>query len=320
MLAITRTRTPEDTLFDLPKAHPRSIPRSQPHLSTPKSQPDLFAPRIGSFGSVSSTDTDPFPDLMPWEALFEAQIHDSPTGIQRVPSDVSDSEATNTMSMVIDMARLLDPTTLAFGFQQTYLSGLDDALLYSPLEAFASTCWESTTESRAREEGVPSTSTSYGLDAVLDEDSTLDLEDALCSPMCPGREVPIQVPISASLLWSDDSDDSDEDECRTYHDDYTPVATIHDNDSSLVRVHPVGDFSPIEKEKNLYYRDLTASFGTFEPLFPSFSSDLVCDPIGQSPVPKVVAPAPPHPSKSVPKRIAAFCARFPAVVSAAVVR
>ncbi|RXW23170.1 hypothetical protein EST38_g2712 [Candolleomyces aberdarensis] len=309
MLTITRTRTPEDYFqgykFESPTV--QSIPPTPIEFSTPKTQRESFAPR--SFGSASSTDSDPFPDLLPWEALFEAQIWSNrfSTG-QSVPSDVSRTEESiesPVESKMFDPSVILDPTSIEFGFQHSCLGGLDDKVLYSPRAAFAALCWEGATII-SQDEGHD--------DSALCRDpfSMLDLDEEPSSPSS-SCEHHIRVPISASLLWSDDSD-SDSDECRTYHDDYTPVATIHDN-ATIMEAHPVGDFSPIEKEKGLFYRDLTASFIIVEPMFSTLPDPI--ESIGASPVP-VINPNPPN--KSVPKRIAAFCARFPSRLTSTVVR
>ena len=143
---------------------------------------------------------------------------------------------------VIDMARILDPTSLQYGFQEKYLQGLDATLLYSPLESFASACWEDVIDNR-RDGGRDSPETG----SLEDEESSIDLEDAF-SPKYSAREH--IVPISASLLWSDDSDD-DSDECRTDEDDYTPVPTIHAN-PSLVAAHPVGGFTTFVSLRSLF--------------------------------------------------------------------
>lgn len=312
MLHISRTRIPEDCLLDLnfDKRPTQSLPTSAvEEYPTPKTlqEPTVTVPR--SFGSASSTDSDPFPELLPWETLFEATIWARPqsTGHKSVPSDVScDMLRTNsTESTAIDMSRILDPTSLQCGFPESCLLGLDATLLYSPLESFASVCWEDVIDNRPQEKrDFPETA------SLNDGSSTLDLEDAF-SPKYSAREH--IVPMSASLLWSDDSDD-DSDECRTYEDDYTPVPTIHGN-HSLIAAHPVGSFASFEKEKGLFYRDLTASFGTFEPIFPSFTDPK--EAIGHSPIPIV---RPTSPKAGVHKRIASFCARLPSRVSATIVR
>ncbi|KAJ2918274.1 hypothetical protein MD484_g2142, partial [Candolleomyces efflorescens] len=310
MLTITRTRIPEDCFQDYKIESPRvqSIPPTPLEFSTPKSRQEAFAPR--SFGSASSTESDPFPDLLPWEALFEAQIWSNRLSTdQSVPSDVSRAEESiesPVESRMFDPSVILDPTSIEFGFQYSCLRGVDDKVLYSPQAAFAAVCWEGATISSQDEEQPD------GSALCRDPFSMLDLDEEPLTPSSSGYEHHIRVPISASLLWSDDDSDSDSDECRTYHDDYTPVATIHDN-ATIMEAHPVSDFSPMEKEKGLFYRDLTASFIIVEPMFTPLSDPK--DPIGASPVP-VISP----PNKSVPKRIAAFCARFPSRLTATVVR
>lgn len=213
---------------------------TRPHLPSPRFK-HVFgfqAPR--SFGSASSTESDPFPDLLPWETLFEAQIWSNRLSTdQSVPSDVSRAEESiesPVESRMFDPSVILDPTSIEFGFQYSCLRGVDDKVLYSPHAAFAAVCWEGATISSQDEEHD-------GSALCRDPFSMLDLDEEPLTPSS-GNEHHIRVPISASLLWSDDDSDSDSDECRTYHDDYTPVATIRDN-ATIMEAHPVSDFSPI---------------------------------------------------------------------------
>lgn len=315
MLAISRTRTPEDCLIHLntDQARARPRPRIQTEIAASKTEQLEDFPPL-SFGSAWSTDSDPFPELLPWDTLFQSHICEpSPVAMQSIPSDISKADSFLEDSLSVDMAQILDPTSLAFGFQQSCLHDLDDGLLYNPLQALVSACWEGVDfATESQEPDIAREKAGSQWCPLEDEDSTLDMEDALCTTYRPSRQIPIHVPMSASLLWSDDSD-SDSDECSTIQDGY-PSRSPYRNIGLLASVHPVGPFAAIAKEKSISYKDLTASVGTFEPIFLLDNGDH----IGQSPTPRII---PAKDTKgSVPKRFAAFCARFPSrvVTSAAI--
>jgi len=187
-----------------------------------------------SVSRSSSESSDPFADLMPWEALFQSNIwapEASPIEAPTIPSDISRrySQATEVTSVaeldVDDIFRVLDPTSIEFGFQHSCLGGLDDRTLFAPTDSFASMMWESAvTNSRESLE-------EQGLASLGNElTSILEMDEEPPSPTFTDRVHPIAVPITASQLWSDDSD-SDTDECETY-EDHTPMPSIREKGKS----------------------------------------------------------------------------------------
>jgi len=52
-----------------------------------------------------------------------------------------DDESSLESHSPLSLSRIFDPTTLAIGFDLSYLDGLDEQLIYSPKDAFADLCW-----------------------------------------------------------------------------------------------------------------------------------------------------------------------------------
>ncbi|KAF8911660.1 hypothetical protein CPB84DRAFT_1762508 [Gymnopilus junonius] len=61
---------------------------------------------------------------------------------QSLPSDVSrPGDSDTVVDTALSLSTIFDPTTLDFGFDSSCFNGLDDTLVYSPLNAFADACW-----------------------------------------------------------------------------------------------------------------------------------------------------------------------------------
>ena len=200
MINVSRTSVPE-SWFASPIPYKVTKPRDTKPLIT-VSQEALSEFNISSYFmkqngriSVSTINTDLFPELITWAAIIESQ---SPASCsQRIPTDVhskreADADTLHETSPPSPaLSLILDPTSLAFGFDQLCLEGLDDCLTYSPRESFEEACWEQATCSRSgRKSGTQSTPRKFGRRAdtyspltargpFSDDDSDTDSKDSL---------------------------------------------------------------------------------------------------------------------------------------------
>jgi hypothetical protein len=161
--------------------------------------------------SVSTINSDLFPELLSWSAIMDVQ----PTSpcLQKVPLDVSkrDTVLTATLSLSV----ILDPTTLDFGFDESCFEGLDDLLVYSPMDAFSEFCWAN----------------------AIHEDDSDHASSPTPSPVkSDGRIQNVRSPLVNSP-FSDESD-TDSDECLTFMEDDKTHLPIIGKD-----VKSVGEFS-----------------------------------------------------------------------------
>jgi len=270
MMNISRTPTPETWLS------PHSI-KSKAHklldIHTITVEKNRF--------SVSTINTDLFPELLSWSAIMDVQ----PTSAcsQNVPTDVSKRGDDDTVHEVtFSLSAVFDPTTLYFGFDHSCFDGLDDLLVYSPMEAFSALCWT---------------------DGIDEHDPSLSSPPAPFPSKGAGRSQILRSPVCSP--FSDESD-TDSDECLTF----TEEGSIHSPITPVTPVTPIigknakslGEFSSYNNLKSLYYNDDEASsFMDFDHHFPVSNPG---EAIGFFPVPA-------SPRRTVPNRIAAFCAHLP---------
>lgn len=160
--------------------------------------------------SVSTINSDLFPELLSWSAIMDVQ----PTSpcLQKVPLDVSkrDTVLTTTSSLSV----ILDPTTLEFGFDESCFDGLDDLLVYSPMDAFSEFCWGN---------------------AIHEHDSDHASSPTPSPIKSDGRIQNVRSPLVNSP-FSDESD-TDSDECLTFMEDDKTHSPIIGKD-----VKSVGEF------------------------------------------------------------------------------
>lgn len=175
--------------------------------------------------SVSTINTDLFPELITWAAVIED--HSPACCSQKVPIDVlskreHDIDTVNetTVHSLSELALVLDPTSLEFGFDRSCLDGLDDCLAYSPVEAFKETCWTQCTHSRP----------------VRD---TVAKSPRRSSTPRPKRRAEPRSPLAASGA-SDDDSDTDSDDTTTLTDDDDQLDSADDN--GLSDSYPTGGF------------------------------------------------------------------------------
>ena len=210
----------------------------------------LSLPSRQSRFSVSTVDSELFPELLSWSAIMEAQAGIAPPMLKRFPSDVSEltmeviSETKeNENDVVLDdetssdaptikakhhhyvsrrINDLLDPTSIAFGFDVSCLAGLDDGLLFSPQRAFADACWSDAVDRPSRH-------------AVVSVHSTVDTAYALQRPR--------RRPSTPPFVFSDSSEsDYESDDCKTVDDPHpisSPAIRTHDG------VTCIGDYQPL---------------------------------------------------------------------------
>jgi hypothetical protein len=234
--------------------------------------------------SVSTINSDLFPELLSWSTIMD--IRPTSACSQKLPTDVSKRGDVDTLEVNLSLSAIFDPTTLDFGFDHSCFDGLDDLLVYSPMEAFSALCWTDGIHERDSSIQVPSRSTPSPSKGA-------------------GRSQNLR-PLLVSSPFADESD-TDSDECLTFTEEsrshspvtpVTPVTPIIGND-----LKGSAQFSSYNNLKSLYYHDDEASsFMDFDHNFPVSNPG---EAIGFFPVPA-------SPRRTVPNRIAAFCAHLPA--------
>ncbi|EAU91894.2 hypothetical protein CC1G_04661 [Coprinopsis cinerea okayama7 len=311
MISISRTRLDGDFVLDIkPHGAQRATAQSALTLSIPTFDHESMSisPRPVSNGASISDG-----EIQPWSALFQSTIWtpckeafptDAVSSLHS-PIDFDDSEPAS-MTLESDsrsapswLPAILDPTTLSCNFDYACLEGMDDELLHTPHLAFATSCWEAVAPLSTRTSGAGTTHTNKGrtweLDASPYRNSSLSVETST-------SDSPIPVFLTPSL-WSDGEEDSDSDESS-----YDDCWTITDG------VHTVGAFSPMGKEKDIYYDDFDAVKPislVVESRSPrslhshSNFSDEKSRSVGQFPTPVI------RRKTSMSGRLAAFCANIP---------
>jgi len=149
LLNVSRTPAPESWLANLETEPPSySALDKEAYVTLGKSR-----------FSISTVDSELFPELLSWSALMNA-LPNSRT--QSIPSDITkpdtdtfretatihqetnvihDDEADTVNEVNLLLSSILDPTTLEAGFDQSCFDGLDDKVIYDPFEAFSEICW-----------------------------------------------------------------------------------------------------------------------------------------------------------------------------------
>lgn len=221
--------------------------------------------------SVSTINSELFPELLSWSAIMNRQSTSPRPQIVPLPkSDDGDTILAATLSLSV----ILDPTTLEFGFDPSCFEGLDDLLVYSPMDAFSEFCWA---------------------DAVHEDDSDHASSPTPFPLKGAGRTQSVRSPLVK--FPSSEESDTDSDESSMFMEDDMIHSPIIGKD-----VKAVGEFTSYNTLQSLHYNDEATSFMAFEQYFPVSNAK---EAVGCFPVP--VSPRP-----SVPKRIAAFCAQLPA--------
>jgi len=122
----------------------------------------------------------------------------------------------------------LDPTSIAFGFDVSCLTGLDDGLLFSPQRAFADVCWSDAVDRPSRH-------------AVVSVHSTVDTAYALQRPR--------RRPSTPPFVLSDSSEsDYESDDCKTIDDPhpiFSPAIRTHDGVTCIGEFQPLVSFAMI---------------------------------------------------------------------------
>lgn len=167
------------------------------------------------FSVSTSINSDLFPELLSWSAIMGVQPTSSSCSQKVPPIDVSKrGDGDTVLAATLSLSLILDPTTLEFGFDHSCFEGLDDLLVYSPMDAFSEFCW----------------------DAIREHDS-----DRVSSPTPSPFKNAGRIQNVRSLLVnrpSSDKSDTDSDECLTFKEDDTIHSPIIGKD-----VKSVGEFS-----------------------------------------------------------------------------
>ncbi|KAH9485750.1 hypothetical protein JR316_0002665 [Psilocybe cubensis] len=211
--------------------------------------------------SISTINTDLFPELISWSAMMKTQSLSPST--QSFPSDVtrpSHEDSDTIMEMNLSLSAIFDPTTLEVGFDTSCFDGLDDTLIYSPMSAFADVCWE---------------------DGLVAEPPVLPTTEKRSAPAPAPTPTPIPAPTQSfgdrkspyfplAMVTSGSSDDSDtdSDECRTFNEeDVIKAIPVNGVWSGIQRV---GEFSSYETytPRRLNFEDDSTSFMIVEPQKP----------------------------------------------------
>ncbi|KAF8161487.1 hypothetical protein B0H34DRAFT_381656 [Crassisporium funariophilum] len=278
MLSISRTRVPETWLSNLPLT---------PAMGYKALDKRTMITIENSRFSVSTINSDLFPELLSWSAIMDAQSA-SPASpcVINIPSDVpAVPHAPDTDTVIqsnFDLSSMFDPTTIGVGFDESCLNGLDDLLIHSPMDAFAEACWTEAIGSPSRRSVCASTPTPFPL------------------PRAGRTRHPLSRLVTSPFL---DVSDTDDDDCPTYEEEPASLASIL-GAGDIPAARTVGGLPSYTEEKSSYSDgDGITSFILFEPHFP------VPDPkdsVGFFPIPTT------QQHSSVPKRFAKFCSNLPA--------
>ncbi|KAF9479368.1 hypothetical protein BDN70DRAFT_878852 [Pholiota conissans] len=258
MIGISRTTVPESWL-----ASPQSLKATKPHGTQ-----QMITSRI----SISTINTDLFPELVSWATIIDSHSHRSSS--QKIPIDVvakREPDVETVLEVPESISLILDPTSLEFGFDQSFLEGFDDLLAYSPTEAFEEMCWA---------------------------EATYHVSDRISTQPHPqktgGHRRQTRSPLAAN---TSSESDTDSDDSLTFKEEDVHLDIL--NTGSFSDNHLVGNCMTYEKED--VYDDERTSFIYFES---TFAMPNPKESVGFFPIPNI-------PRKSVPNRIAAFCSSLP---------
>ena len=158
--------------------------------------------------AAMSISSDLFPELLSWSAFIDMTQRTQSTSPppQDMPNDIAEDDIFYDDDILTEpechqallLSQIFDPTTLAMGFDPSYLYGLDEKLIYFPQDAFLDLCWS---------------------DAAFLYSTELEDTAETSVPSLP----------SGSYLSSTESD-SDPEECRTQED--TGVR-VHDGSPTI---------------------------------------------------------------------------------------
>jgi hypothetical protein len=263
--------------------------------------------------SVQTINKDLYPELLAWSNIIDAQIISSrKTRSSHMPSyqaskshnvhpkqppSYSDSELEAerdarrmTMAKEWDFTAFLDPTTRAVGFDYSCLEGLDDLVVYSPRNAFSELCWDEAVRAR------------------VDQNTERPYHNSPF-PLPPRERVRRHHMLRSPLASSDSESESDSDDCKTYQgedDDYNPPVV---GSGDMAVLHTLGGFSsynlPDGRDQYFNVDDQLTSFMSIEPHFAIADRK---NSVGDFPIPNHTR------QRSIPNRIAAFCANIPTKV------
>lgn len=273
LLNVSRTRVPESWLSSL---------ATKPSVGYNALDKGALATLEKSRFSVSTIDSELFPELLSWSALMNT-LPTAPCA-QSIPIDIAEPgdadpddttivhEATSSLSLI------LDPTALEFDFDQSCFDGLDSLLIHHPLEAFAEVCWLDAV-------GPPSTSMRASTPTQL-----------LNKPS--GRRKLPTPPVMSPLF-----EERYTDEHLTYKE-RTPLSAMGigvTSSASSLHSEQKSAWSTREKRLSSVSSDEATSFILFEA--PLFSPNRY-NPVGHFPMPSR------RPPRNVSNRIATFCSQI----------
>ena len=161
--------------------------------------------------SVSTINSDLFPELLSWSAIMD--VRSTSPCPQKVPLDVSKRDTV--LAATLSLSLILDPTTLEFGFDESCFDGLDDLLVYSPMDAFSEFCWA---------------------DAIHEHDANHASSPTPSPVKSAGHIQHVRSPLVDSP--SSDESDTDSEKCLTFMEDDKTHLPIIGKD-----VGSVGEFS-----------------------------------------------------------------------------
>jgi len=301
LLNVSRTPAPETWLANLdsePPSYTDSALDKEAYVTLGKSR-----------FSISTIDTELFPELLSWSALMNALPH---SRTQSIPSDITkpdtdtfretltihhhetnaihdDADTVNEVNLLL--SSILDATTLEAGFDQSCFDGLDDKVIHDPFEAFAEICW---------------------LDAIGNNRSTSSKRATTPTQLLSkpnGRRKLPSLTVTTRISKERDGDVAKD---RTYAN--------HDGElvsQSDIRSAVTSSLSP-RQEQNLLWsaRDTLSAFSDDDEAtsFVIFEAPVLApnryDSVGHYPIPSTR----PH-KKVVSSRIATFCSNLPAPFS-----
>ncbi|KAF5322026.1 hypothetical protein D9619_002124 [Psilocybe cf. subviscida] len=277
MLNVSRTSVSEEWLVD-------AIRVGKPHRAHKSLDTHNTVEDKHYRDSSSSINSDLFPELLPWLALMNQPK--SPC-TQNIPSDISLSrresgDIETVLDVAFSLSMVLDPSSLHFGFDCSCLAGLDDLLIYSPLDAFEECCWAEVAEDSP----------------VSEPPQSPIIFDRVTPTSRPRRSESERPQWIAPLATSDSSDesDSDYDSFMTFKEDVAQAAIIGHSSMKEKFAVVLEDF---EEELDTY-DDEKKSFIHLPPHVVLRHQESV----NYFPIPNV------PPRRSMPSRLASFCANL----------
>jgi len=245
--------------------------------------------------SISTIDSELFPELVSWSTWMNALPHSC---AQSIPSDITKPDGTDTTNSILEsnmadtvdeakslLSSILDPTTLEAGFDQSCFDALDELLILDPFEAFLDACW---------------------LDAIGHNGSTRVTTPTQLLPNPAGRRKLPPLPV---MSQKPEERDGDVDQTSTHHKEEPPISPS----AIRIEVTPTATQLPEQDQPWLKQDTRLSTFSDDDKAtsFIIFEAPVLApnryDSIGHFPIPST------RPQRNaVSSRVPTFCTNLPA--------